>query len=109
MNLTAELIKLKETSRGVGRAEQAALACDLAKQFEKAGEYEAAYEALGDFLPARALPPMTDGLDELTRATLLQRVGTLAGWLGSTHQIEGNQERAKDLLTQSIEIFERAG
>jgi tetratricopeptide (TPR) repeat protein len=109
MNLTAELVKLKETSKGVGRAEQAALACDLAKQFEKAGEYEAAYEAISDFLPDRTQAPITDGLDEMARATLLLRVGTLAGWLGSTHQIEGNQERAKDLITQSIEIFERAG
>src|SRR5216110_307365 len=106
MNLTAELIRLKETSKGVGRGEQAALACELARQFEKAGEYEAAYEALSDFLPDRNLPPKTEELDDLTRAILLLRVGTLAGWLGSTHQIEGNQERAKDLITQSIEIFE---
>jgi tetratricopeptide (TPR) repeat protein len=109
MNLTAQLTKLRKETQGTTRAEQAELCCELAKQFEKVGEYEAAYEALMDFWPDRDRAPNTDDLDDLTRASLLLRVGALAGWLGSTDQTGGSQERAKDLITQSVEVFERAG
>jgi len=109
MNLTAELTKLRESTKGADLAEQVALCCDLARKFEKAGEYEAGAEALSEFWPDTNQPPQTEGLDELSRAKVLLRVGALTGWLGTAHQIEGNQERAKDLITQSVEIFEKAG
>src|SRR5262249_37702533 len=41
-----------------------------------------------------------------TRAEVLWRVGTLSGWLGSANQIPGAQEFARDLLTESITLFE---
>ena len=85
------------------------LCCDLAKQFEKAGEYEAAYEALNEFWPDPNKAPKTQGLDELTAANVLQRAGSLAGFLGSISQVADSQERSKNLLTQSIEMFESAG
>jgi CheY-like chemotaxis protein len=81
----------------------------LAKQLEKAGEYEATCEALSEFWPDRAGPPTLDGLDQQTTAEVLLRVGALAGWLGSARQAEGSQEMAKNLITQSIEIFEELG
>lgn len=109
MNLTAELTKLREESRGMSRAEQATLACELAKEFEKVGEYEAAYEALSEFWTDRTRGPEVQGFDDLGKASLLLRVGALTGWLGSTDQTGGSQERSKDLITQSIEIFEQAG
>jgi CheY-like chemotaxis protein len=37
---------------------------------------------------------------------VLLRVGTLTGWLGSTKQIEGAQETAKNLIGESITRFE---
>jgi hypothetical protein len=40
---------------------------------------------------------------------VLLRVGSLAGWEGSTDQTHGSQEFAKDLITESIEIFEDLG
>jgi CheY-like chemotaxis protein len=81
----------------------------LAKQFEKAGEYEAASEALNEFWPERHGPPMVEGLDPSTSAHVLLRVGALAGWLGTTHQSEGSQETAKDLITRSLEMFQELG
>ena len=53
--------------------------------------------------------PRVDGLDDATRASLLLRVGALAGWRGGADQTGGSQERAKDLITQSIEVFEGLG
>jgi tetratricopeptide (TPR) repeat protein len=41
-----------------------------------------------------------------TQAEVLWRVGSLSGWLGSANQIPGAQEFARDLLTESITLFE---
>lgn len=104
MNLATQVAT--PNSFGVARTEQAQECCRLAKQLEKVGEYESAWEALGEFWYAHDGLPVFDGLDRQTAAEILLRVGTLAGWLASRHRT-GNQEQAKDLITQSIEIFEQ--
>ena len=109
MNLTDQLTALREEARGLTTVERAERCCDLAKQLEKAGEYEAACEALTEFWPGRDGAPSLSGLDEVTRAEVLLRVGVLAGWLGSTDQIEGSQETSKNLITQSIALFQQLG
>lgn len=109
MNLTSELTALKNQSRDVPVTERARLCCNLAKQFEKAGEYEAAYQALSEFWPERSQSPNLDSLDESTRAGVLLRIGALAGWLGGADQTAGSQETAKDLITRSLSIFEKLG
>jgi CheY-like chemotaxis protein len=109
MNLESQLTALKNQSRNLTLAERADLSCRLAKQLEKAGEYEAACEALGEFWPMRDEPPKVDGLNEPTKAEVLLRVGSLAGWQGSADQATGSQETAKNLITKSIEIFEGLG
>src|SRR5713226_598890 len=109
MNLQSQLIALREQGRGLNVAERAKLSCRLAKQLEKAGEYEAACEAMSEFWPERNESPKLEGLDEPTQAEVLLRIGALAGWLGSANQTEGSQETAKNLITRSAEIFERLG
>jgi two-component system chemotaxis response regulator CheY len=109
MNLEAQLTALKNQSCELTLSERVVLSCRLAKQLEKAGEYEAACEALAEFWPQREELPNVRGLDQPTKADLLLRVGALAGWLGGANQIEGSQETAKNLITQSIELFEKLG
>jgi len=109
MNLASQLVALKQQIRGLKATERAKLCCDLARQLEKAGEYEAACEALEEFWPERYGLPNVSELDEGAKAEVLLRVGALAGWVGSTLQSEGTQESAKNLITQSIDIFERLG
>src|SRR5713226_1025907 len=109
MNLQYQLTALQEQTRGLTAVEGAKLRCRLAKQLEKAGEYEAACEALSEFWLERHEPPKLEGLDEATKAEVLLRVGALAGWLGSAHQAEGSQETAKNLITRGIEIFQEIG
>src|SRR5437660_12920695 len=109
MKLTSQLTALREETRGLTAAERARRCCDLAKQLEKAGEYETACEALDEFWPKRDDVPNLNDLDEVTRAEVLLRVGALAGWLGSTDQTEGSQEMAKDLITRSIDLFQHLG
>ncbi len=107
MYLTSELKALKNQSRNLPVAERAQICCRLAKHFEKAGHYEAACDALIEFWPEHYGPPQIEGLDEPTRASVLLRIGALAGWLGSANQTGGSQETAKNLITQSLEIFDR--
>src|SRR5437870_8757849 len=109
MKLTSQLTALREETRGLTVVERAIRCCDVAKQLEKAGEYEEACEALREFWPERDGPLNLNNLDEATTAEVLLRVGALSGWLGSTDQTEGTQETAKDLITQSIDLFQHLG
>src|SRR5437667_2476502 len=109
MKLTSQLTALREETRGLTPVERARRCCDLAVQLEKAGEYQEACEALSEFWPERDGSLDLSELDEATKADVLQRVGALAGWLGSADQTEGSQERAKDLITESLDLFQHLG
>jgi two-component system chemotaxis response regulator CheY len=109
MNLESQLTALKNQSRDLPLTERAQLSCRLAKQLEKAGEYDTACESLGEFWPERQGSPMVEGLDQATKAEVLLRVGALAGWMGSAEQAAGSQETAKNLITRSVEIFDELG
>lgn len=86
--------------------ERAQLRCQFAKQLEEAGNYEAANEAMGELWRGVGHRPVLEGLDEETAAAVILRVGVLTGWLGSCKQIEGAQETAKNLINESIRLFE---
>src|SRR2546428_194059 len=109
MNLQSQLTALQGRTQGLTLAERAKLCCELAKQFEKAGDYDGACEALAEFWPERDGPPKLTDLDQPTKAQVLLRVGALAGWQGSADQTTGSQEIAKNLITRSIEIFNELG
>lgn len=76
------------------------------KNLEEAGEFESAQEILRPFWQGLLRRPETAGLADEARAELLLRVGTLTGWLGSTKQVAGAQETAKDLISESASLFE---
>jgi transcriptional regulator with PAS, ATPase and Fis domain len=78
----------------------------LAKELEEAGNYEAAQEAMGALWQCVGERPNLDGLDKQVAAEVLMRAGALTGWIGSADQVAGAQEKAKDLLTESVELFE---
>jgi CheY-like chemotaxis protein/tetratricopeptide (TPR) repeat protein len=107
MNLEAQLTALKSQNRDFPLTERVRASCSLAKKLEKVGKYELAFEALSEFWPDRDQIPNLSGLDDMQQAEVLLRIGAIAGWLGSTNQTAGGQEKAKDLLTTSVEIFER--
>ncbi len=86
--------------------ERAQLRCRLAKQLEEVGKYEPAGEAMGELWSGIGSPPILEGLTERTKGEVLLRIGSLTGWLGTIRQIEGAQEIAKNLLSESIAIFE---
>jgi DNA-binding NtrC family response regulator/Flp pilus assembly protein TadD len=87
-------------------AERAHLRCQLAKELEDSGNYEAARAAMGELWQRVGERPQLDGLDQHTAAEVLLRAGALSGWIGSTNQIAGAQEIAKDLISVSATVFE---
>lgn len=109
MKLSTELLRQLEDP-ALAHDDRARFRTELAKKFEEAGDYEAAREALGDLWQGVGMRPRLDDLkDESTVGQVLLHIGVLTGWIGSSQQIQGAQERAKDLLTESIGIFEGLG
>lgn len=86
--------------------QRAQLRCQLASQLEDEGDYEAAREAMGELWQRVGERPLLEGLDEQTKGAVLLRAGVLTGWIGSAKQISGAQETAKNLISESIAIFE---
>ncbi|MFN2455372.1 MAG: sigma 54-interacting transcriptional regulator [Pyrinomonadaceae bacterium] len=105
MNLATQLLRQIDDPT-LSRDERARLRCQLARELEEAGNYEAARGAMGDLWQSVESRPQLEGLDERTAAEVLLRAGTLSGWIGSSKQIEGAQEFAKNLISESRTIFE---
>src|SRR5262245_33434728 len=98
MNLQSQMKIATRIDSKAPASERAEYACQLAREFEKAGEYPAAIEALSDFWDGIGDSVRTTGLDELGQAELFVRAGCLAGWQGSADSRVGSQERAKNLI-----------
>jgi hypothetical protein len=94
------------TDQTLSANQRAEARCQLAIQLETEGDYEAAREAMGELWQGVGERPLLVGLHEEMKGIVLLRTGVLTGWLGSAKQISGAQESAKNLITESIEIFE---
>ncbi len=105
MTLRASLLRelLNPNLSVGGRAE---LCCELAREFENKGEYEDAREVLSGLWPRISERPKLRGLERNTVAEVLLRAGVLTGIIGSSHQIKDAQEKAKNLISESLAIFE---
>ena len=108
MTLAETLLKQLENP-ALSRDERAQFQCQIAADFEHRGQYDAAREVLAELWNGVGRRPALQGLSELTAAEVLLRVGSLSGYLGSIQQIEGAQDAAKDLISESITRFQRLG
>ncbi|MDT4895289.1 MAG: two-component system, NtrC family, response regulator AtoC [Acidobacteriota bacterium] len=108
MHLHTSLLRQLDNP-GLSRNERAELRCRLSKELEEAGNYEAARNALGELWQRIGERPRVEGLDPHIAAEVLLRAGSLAGWIGSSQQIEGAQETAKNLISESMTTFESLG
>ena len=105
MTLRASLLReVLNPTVSVGRRVE--LCCELAQEFENKGEYEEARELLSGLWPEMGQRPEVADLEQDTAAEVLLRAGVLTGWLGSYHQITDPQEKAKNLISESLTIFE---
>jgi tetratricopeptide (TPR) repeat protein len=80
--------------------------CEESRKLERVGDYEGARFALRVLWSTIGERPNLAELSIDAQARVLWRVGALSGWLGSANQIPGAQEFARDLLTESITLFE---
>jgi tetratricopeptide (TPR) repeat protein len=107
MKLSVELLRQFDDPE-LGPDTRARRRIQLSKKFEEAGDYESARASLGDLWQGVGIRPRVESLrEEITVGEVLLRVGVLTGWIGSSEQIQGAQEEAKDLLSESLAIFER--
>lgn len=81
-------------------------ACEIAKELEYKGEYEQARQALKVYWPRIGERPEIKDLGASTAAEVLMRAGVLTGIIGSKQQIADAQETAKNLISESLTIFE---
>src|SRR5829696_6854134 len=105
MTLRASLLRQIENP-SLSYSHRAELRCELAKSLEDAGEYEEARRAMGELWQRVGERPKLKGLDRSTAAEVLLRAGVLSGWIGHANQIEGAQEAAKNLISESATHFE---
>jgi len=108
MHLHTSLLRQLDNHK-LNQNERAELRCRLAKELEEAGNYEAARNALGELWQRIGERPKIEGLDHRMAAEVLLRSGSLTGWIGSSQQIEGAQETAKNLISESMTVFESLG
>lgn len=95
---------------GTSDSERAAITlCGAAAEFIQTGQYEAARDALGLFWAGTGVRPDTRGLTEATAAEVLLQCGVLSGWLGTSGQVRGAQDAAKDLISEALRLFEARG
>jgi tetratricopeptide (TPR) repeat protein len=108
MDSQASLLRQLETPN-LSLDQRAELRCQLAKGLEDTGDYEAARQAMSEFWQRIGERPNIEGLEIVTTGEVLLRAGVLTGWIGSKNQITGAQEIAKNLISESLAIFESHG
>jgi tetratricopeptide (TPR) repeat protein len=105
MILPASLLReLENPSLSVNS--HAELCCEAAKVLEYKGEYEKARRLLSDYWTRIGERPNVADLEPDTAAEVLLRAGVLTGWIGSSGQIADSQEQAKNLISESLGIFQ---
>jgi CheY-like chemotaxis protein len=80
----------------------------MSRVYEEAGNYEKAREAMGELWSRAGESPVLDGLSRDAAAEVLLQAGRLTGSIGSARQLDGAQEAAKNLISQSASFFEQA-
>lgn len=100
-SLLRELVNPNLSLRG--RVE---LCSELSREFEDRGEYEEACEVLSGFWTRVGERPKVEGLERAAAAEIFLRAGVLTGLIGGNRPINHSQEEAKNLITESLTIFQ---
>jgi tetratricopeptide (TPR) repeat protein len=102
--------RLRELDNPALTADERALTrCSVAGDLTHAGQYEAAREALGGLWRGVGKKPEVDNLSPATAAEVLLRCRALTGWIGGVRNVQGSQEKAKDLLSEALRAFQSQG
>jgi len=85
---------------------RALLLCERAFELKERGEFDAAREVMRALWPQLGQRPNTEGLNAVTTAEVLLCAGVLTSWIGGQNEIKEADDWARDLLTESMRIFE---
>jgi two-component system chemotaxis response regulator CheY len=108
LNLTDERLKQLDNPQ-LTPDSRALIRCEVAAELVHVGQYEAAREALGELWQGIGHRPKLKGLTTAVHAEVLLQGGVVSGWLGTLHQVADAQEKAKDLLSESLRRFQSKG
>ncbi|HJQ31678.1 MAG TPA: tetratricopeptide repeat protein [Pyrinomonadaceae bacterium] len=86
--------------------ERVLLRCAVSSDLIHKGQYERAREALGELWPGFGVRPDVRGMPPAVAAEVLLQCGVLTGWLGRIRSLGGSQEKAKDLITEALRMFQ---
>jgi tetratricopeptide (TPR) repeat protein len=89
--------------------EEALLRCQTALDLKDRGSYERAREAMAQFWDQVGQPPNVNGLHASVTAEVLLTVGILTRWMGSRNRHKESQEIARDLISESMAVFQSLG
>lgn len=89
--------------------QEAELRCRTALELKDRGDYDGAQEVMRPLWKGIEHRPNTQGLHHSVIPELLLCVGILTGWLGSRSEIKEADDYARDLITESITLFEALG
>jgi tetratricopeptide (TPR) repeat protein len=90
----------------LSRDEEALSRCEIALEQKDKANVEGALEIMRPLWFGVGTRPNTEGLQPETAADIFLCTGILTGWIGSRTQIKDAQERAKNLITESISYYE---
>jgi tetratricopeptide (TPR) repeat protein len=89
--------------------EEALLKCQRSLDLKDRGDYEGARKAMNPLWTVVGKRPETKGLHQSVVAEVLLCVGILTRWIGSRNQIRETQDIARDLISESLTLYEVAG
>lgn len=83
--------------------------CQRALTLKDRGDYDSAQKVMRPLWARVGERPEISGLHPSVAAEVLLCVGVLTRWIGSKNKVEGSQETAKNLITESITFYESIG
>src|SRR6185369_16274996 len=105
MKITSSKLQALHTSPN----ERALVRCQMALELKDRGDYNAAQEVMRPLWTGVGERPVISDLHASVSAEVMLCVGILTRWIGSKNQVEGAQEIAKNLITESITAYELGG
>jgi tetratricopeptide (TPR) repeat protein len=88
---------------------EASLRCQTALELRDRSDYDGAREVMAPLWSGIGSRPKTEGLHSTVIPEVLLTAGILTGWLGSRNEIKEADDYARDLITESITLFEALG
>lgn len=105
-------MKITSTSLGVSHLtanDEALDRCQRALTLKDRADYYAAQKVMRPLWERVGERPEISSLHPSVAAEVLLCVGVLTRWIGSKNKVEGSQETAKNLITESITFYESIG